>query len=85
MVFYDVGMQPRLQPVTREDLNRGANKALDTRLDMHARGFSERHRSTYFDDGVFFTFCLLKMQMEDSQLSAFLRADFVFCDRVYCL
>ena len=30
-------------------LNRGSNKAQDARLDIHARGFWERHRSAFFD------------------------------------
>jgi len=39
MVCYDVEVEPGLQPATGEDLNRGANQAPDTRLDIHARGF----------------------------------------------
>ena len=30
-------------------LNRGSNKAQDARLDIHARGFWERHSSAFFD------------------------------------
>ena len=30
-------------------LTRGTNKALDARLDIHARGFWERQRSAFFD------------------------------------
>ena len=37
------------QEVTGETLNHGANKAPDARLDIHARGFWERQRSTFFD------------------------------------
>ena len=32
-----------------EHLNRGSNKAQDARLDIHVRGFWERHRSAFFD------------------------------------
>ena len=49
MVCYDVELEPVLQPVTGEDINRGTNQAPDTRLDIHARGFWERHVSAYFD------------------------------------
>lgn len=49
MVCYDVEVEPSLQPVTGEELNRGANQSHDARLDVHARGFWERQRSAYFD------------------------------------
>ena len=49
MVCYDVEVKPGLQPVTGEELNRGANQSHDARLDVHARGFRERQRSAYFD------------------------------------
>ena len=49
MVCYDVEVEPGLQPVTGEDLNRGANQEPDAGLDIHARGFLERQRSAYFD------------------------------------
>ena len=32
-----------------ETLNDGSNKAPDARLDIHARGFWERQKSTFFD------------------------------------
>lgn len=47
MVCYDVEVEPGSQPVTGEDLNRCANQAPDTCLDIHARGFWERQRSAY--------------------------------------
>ena len=43
MVCYDIEVEPVLQPVTGEDLNRGANP--DARLDIHARRFWERFGS----------------------------------------
>ena len=49
MVCNDVEVEPVLQKVTGETLNHSANKAPDARLDIHARGFWERQRSTFFD------------------------------------
>ena len=49
MLSCDVEVEPRLQPVTGEDLNRDANQASDARLDVHARGFLESRMSAYFD------------------------------------
>ena len=48
MVCYDVKVEAGLQPVTSEELNRGANQSHDASLDIHARGFWERHRSAFF-------------------------------------
>ena len=42
MVCHDVAVEPTLQPLTGEELNRGANTAPDARLDVHCRGFWER-------------------------------------------
>ena len=39
IVCNDVELEPALQPVTGEHLNRGANQAPNVRLDIHARGF----------------------------------------------
>ena len=47
MVCNDVEVEPVLQEVTGETINHGANKAPDTRLDIHARGFWERPYSTF--------------------------------------
>ena len=49
LVCNDVETEPVLQELTGEDLNRGANRAPDARLDIHARGFWERGRSVFFD------------------------------------
>jgi len=49
MLCYDVEVEPGLQPVTGEELNRGANQSHDARLDVHARGFWERQISACFD------------------------------------
>ena len=49
MVCNDVEVEPVLQDVTGETLNHGTNKALDARLDIHARGVCERQRSAFFD------------------------------------
>ena len=48
-VCNDVEVEPVLQEITGETLNRGANRAPDARLDIHARGFWERQRSAFFD------------------------------------
>jgi len=42
-------IEPVLQDITGEELNRGANTAPDARLDIVARGFWERQRSAFFD------------------------------------
>ena len=49
MVCKDVATEPLLQDVEGEQLTRGSNKAQDTRLDIHARGFWEPQRSAFFD------------------------------------
>ena len=49
MVCTDVEIEPVLQEITGEELNRGANKAPDARLDLHARGFCGRQQSMFFD------------------------------------
>ena len=49
MVCYEVEVELGLQPGYGEELNRGANQSHDARLDVHARGFWERQRSTHFD------------------------------------
>ena len=49
MVCNDVEVEPVLQEVTGETLNRGANKAPDACLDIHAREFWERQRYAFFD------------------------------------
>ena len=52
MVCSDVQIEPSLQPVTGETLNRGANKENGARLDVHVRGLWERQRSAFFDVSV---------------------------------
>ena len=49
MVCSDVEVEPGLQPITSETLNRGANQEIGAQLDIHARGFWERQRSAFFD------------------------------------
>ena len=49
MVCNDVEVEPVLQEITGEVLTIGTNKALDARLDIHARGFWERQKSALFD------------------------------------
>ena len=49
MVCHDVAVEPTLQPLTGEALNRGANTASDARLGVHCRGFWERQQAAFFD------------------------------------
>ena len=49
LVCNDVETKPALKEITGETLNSGANLARDARLDIHARGFWERQKSTFFD------------------------------------
>ena len=49
MVCTDVEIEPVLQEITGEELNRGANKAPDARLDVHARVFWASQQSAFFD------------------------------------
>ena len=53
MVYHSgVQIEPSLQSVTGERLNRRPNKENGARLDVHARGFWERQRSACFDVSV---------------------------------
>ena len=49
MVCSDVEIEPVPKDISGEHLNRWSNKAQDARLDIHTRGFWERHRSAFFD------------------------------------
>ena len=49
IVCSDVEIEPVLQDIFGEHLNRGYNKAQDARLEIHACGFWKRHRSAFFD------------------------------------
>jgi len=49
MVCNGIEIEPVLQDITGEELNRRANTAPDARLDIVARGFWERQRSAFFD------------------------------------
>ena len=49
MVYTDVEIEPVLQEITGRERNRGANKAPDARLDVHARGFWDRQQSAFFN------------------------------------
>ena len=43
-----------LQEISNKQLSKGANKAADARLDIHARGFWEKQRSAVFEIRVCF-------------------------------
>ena len=49
LVCNDVETEPALQGITGGTLNRDVNLARDARLDIHARGFWERQKLTFFD------------------------------------
>ena len=49
IVCSDVQVEPVLQDISGEQLNRGSNRAPDARLDIRARGFWESQRSAFFD------------------------------------
>ena len=49
MVCKDVEVEPVLQGITGDELNRGANTASDARLDIIVRGFWERQRYAFFE------------------------------------
>ena len=49
MVCYDAGIEPTLDPLAGEELNRGANTAPGARLNEHCPGFRERQRVAFFD------------------------------------
>jgi hypothetical protein len=49
VVCNDVEVEPVLQDISGEQLNRGSNKAKDARLDIQARGFWEPQSSAFFD------------------------------------
>jgi len=48
MVCNGIEIEPVLQDMTGEELNRGASTAPDAPLDIVARGFWERQRSAFF-------------------------------------
>ena len=56
------------QYISGEHLNRGSNKAQDTRLDIHARGFWERHRSSFFDVRVYHPNAVSYRDIEPKQI-----------------
>ena len=48
-IIFVIEVEPALQDITGEELNRGANTTLDAWLDIVAWGFWERQRSAFFD------------------------------------
>ena len=48
-IIFITEVEPVLQDITGEELNRGANTTLDVWLDIVAWGFWERQRSAFFD------------------------------------
>ena len=68
-VAIDVRIEPSLQPLTGEILNRGANRENDARLDVAARGFWQRCEMAFFDIRVFNPFA--KSHLKKSLESVF--------------
>ena len=68
-VANDVRIEPSLQPLTGEILNRGANRENDARLDVAARGFWQRCEMAFFDIRVFNPFA--KSHLKKSLESVF--------------
>ena len=52
IVSSDVEVEPILQDISGEQLNRESNTSKDARLDNHARGFWEPQTSVFFDVSV---------------------------------
>ena len=48
-IIFIIEVEPVLQDITGEELNRGANTTLNVWLDIVAWGFWERQRSAFFD------------------------------------
>ena len=68
MVCKDVEIEPQLQDVTGEQLSSGSNLAKEARLDIHARGFWEKHQSAFFDIRVCHPNAESYKQMEPKQI-----------------
>ena len=68
MVCKDVEIEPQLQDVTGEELSSGSNLAKEARLDIHARGFWEKHQSAFFDIRVCHSNAESYKQMEPKQI-----------------
>ena len=50
-VCSDLEIEPLLQQISNEQLSKGANKAADARLDIHARGFWQKQQSSFLTSG----------------------------------
>ena len=66
----DVKTEPPLIPLTGEELNRGANKSNEARLDVSANGFWTRGDKAFFDVRIFNPFALKhrKQNLEKVQM-----------------
>ena len=73
MVCSNVEIKPVLQDISGEHLNRGSKKAQDARLDIHARGFWERHRSAFFDVRVCHPNAVSYRDLEPQQIYRIMR------------
>ena len=68
MVCSDVEVEPVLQDISDEHSHRGSNKARNARLDIHALGFWERHRSAFCDVRFCHPNAVLYRELEPQQI-----------------
>ena len=76
---HEVQIEPQLQPLTGESLQRHANTESEARLDVAARGFWQEHEMAIFDIRVFNPFAKSYLNQNQSlelcASKAFLSAD----------
>ena len=70
-VAHEVQIEPQLQPLTGESLQRNANTDSEARLDVAARGFWQEHEMAFFDIRVFNPFAKSYLNQNQSLESVF--------------
>ena len=70
-VAHEVQIEPQLQPLTGESLQRNANSDSEARLDVAARGFWQEHEMAFFDIRVFNPFAKSYLNQNQSLESVF--------------
>ena len=70
-VAHEVQIEPQLQPLTGESLQRNANTDIEARLDVAARGFWQEHEMAFFDIRVFNPFAKSYLNQNQSLESVF--------------
>ena len=71
VVAHEVQIEPQLQPLTGESLQRHANTDSEARLDVAARGFWQEHEMAFFDIRVFNPFAKSYLNQNQSLESVF--------------